>query len=413
MPDKQWMCSARNQRPDGNPIFTTLTKISMVGYTESSKIILKKKLPNENQFSDKEVDVSKGQYSLAQFSMPGVDNNGNIHVIFYGAKNNQNSFYYARSTDGGNTFSDESKITNFVISGAAMLPGDNNEDITGISRNRLYPSPQIAIDKSSASTSGNIYFVWSCHGITKNNQHGLDVYFMKSTDGGISWSSPVIINDDIPASRKVNQFYPSITVNDNGVVIVTWYDKREDKVTDLQTNLYMAYSFDGGNTFTKNFRVSTAPTNFATIGTRNSQFGIGEYTQVLSTKGYAIPVWTDGRNNNGNLNIYTAFIPISKDVDGIQAERIEAITDKYQLFEPVPNVASSDVKIGFRLKAASSVSASLVNESGSVVREIAPAEFNTGDHSYNINVAGLAPGVYFFRLETEFGLSVRKIVVQR
>ncbi len=72
----------------------------------------------------------------------------------------------------------------------------------------------------------------------------------------------------------------------------------------------MAYSTDGGKTFTNPIIASTVPSNFATIGMKNNEFGIGEYNQVISTKGYAIPVWSDGRTGTGDLNVYASFIKL-------------------------------------------------------------------------------------------------------
>ncbi|MEL6593539.1 MAG: T9SS type A sorting domain-containing protein, partial [Bacteroidota bacterium] len=37
----------------------------------------------------------------------------------------------------------------------------------------------------------------------------------------------------------------------------------------------------------------------------------GEYTQVIATDGYAIPVWADGRSNDGSVSIYAAWAPLS------------------------------------------------------------------------------------------------------
>jgi len=72
----------------------------------------------------------------------------------------------------------------------------------------------------------------------------------------------------------------------------------------------VAYSTDGGKTFTNPIIASTVPSNFATIGMKNNEFGIGEYNQVISTKGYAIPVWSDGRTGTGDLNVYASFIKL-------------------------------------------------------------------------------------------------------
>lgn len=63
-------------------------------------------------------------------------------------------------------------------------------------------------------------------------------------------------------------YYSSIIVDKNGKVIVSWYDQRENP-KNMLTNYYIAESIDGGNSFTTNTKVSTAATDFATIGSQN------------------------------------------------------------------------------------------------------------------------------------------------
>ena len=57
-----------------------------------------------------------------------------------------------------------------------------------------------------------------------------EVAFSMSTDGGFTWSEPMKINqtpDNIPLLRR-QAFLPSVAVNGQGVVGVTYYDFRND-----------------------------------------------------------------------------------------------------------------------------------------------------------------------------------------
>src|SRR5260370_21861671 len=51
----------------------------------------------------------------------------------------------------------------------------------------------------------------------------MDVYFTQSTDGGLTWSTPVKVNDN---SNPADEFQPQIAAGPNGAVAVAFYDRR-------------------------------------------------------------------------------------------------------------------------------------------------------------------------------------------
>jgi len=54
-----------------------------------------------------------------------------------------------------------------------------------------------------------------------------DVKFTQSTDGGSTWTTPVLVNDnvDLPGA-PTDQFQPSVAAGPNGAVAVAFYDRR-------------------------------------------------------------------------------------------------------------------------------------------------------------------------------------------
>ena len=268
-----------------------------------------------------------------QFSFLDVDANGNVHITFSGVTSNGVYFFHTVSEDGGKTYSNPVVISQYY---GTEINAGAKEDVIGINYGRLYPCPQLAIDKSGGANAGNLYFTWTANGISSNIGQGLDIYFSKSTDNGKTWSQPMVVNDDEKNDNTQN-YYSSLAVNEDGVVALVWYDRRDDPQNTL-THYYIAYSFDGGNTFTKNVPISTAATDFTYIGQNNGNFGIGEYNQTVMTKGYAIPVWADGRTNDGNINIYSAFVPIIKDdvsVESIKPLDAPFTLDQFRLGETI------------------------------------------------------------------------------
>lgn len=251
--------------------------------------------------------------------------------------------------------------------------------------------------------------VWTANGVTKKEKNGLDIYFSRSNDNGETWSTPFVINDDVKG--KVNdQYYPSITVNPKGVICVAWYDRRNDP-SNLNTDIYMSFSFDGGMSFIKNFAVTQSPTDFSTIGLLNSGFGIGDYNEIVSTENYAIPFWGDARNNDGDLNLYAAFVPISSTTD--VAEKVVSLSDDYELYDAFPNPSSTTTKIGFRLTKPSKVKLEITDVTGKTVTTLFNGLENEGEHFTMFESGTLDVGTYFCKLTTNSGYAVKKLVISK
>jgi hypothetical protein len=53
------------------------------------------------------------------------------------------------------------------------------------------------------------------------------VKFTQSTDGGTSWTTPVVVNDNVDASGvPTDQFQPTVAAGPDGAVAVAFYDRR-------------------------------------------------------------------------------------------------------------------------------------------------------------------------------------------
>lgn len=84
----------------------------------------------------------------------------------------------------------------------------------------------VLLDIAVDPDNGRLYAVWQ-----DTRFRGVDeVAFSQSTDNGNSWSRPVRINKTPANSNKLRQqaFVPSIAVGPDGVLVVTYYDFRND-----------------------------------------------------------------------------------------------------------------------------------------------------------------------------------------
>jgi hypothetical protein len=117
-----------------------------------------------------------------------------------------------------------------------------------------------------------------------NDMVGGEVELIISTDGGATFSAPAPLND----RSAGQQFMPAVTVDERGVIHASWFDTRNNPSGTSILDIYAAYSTDGGRTFRPNARVTA--TSFD-VGA--SPF-IGDYSGIAAAGGFAHPVWTTG-----------------------------------------------------------------------------------------------------------------------
>jgi hypothetical protein len=161
-----------------------------------------------------------------------------------------------RSTDHGATWSKRA----IVVAPVAAVGETDPEPIhcrpyiTGDPLCTLVRSDGVIIDlavDTSSAHPGRMYVTWQDHA---DNPHGDDLIMLSySDDGGLTWSAPEKINQT-PAGTFTDQaFEPTVAVDSNGVVAVSYYDFRNDQPGDgqLTTDHWVVHSHDGGATWTE------------------------------------------------------------------------------------------------------------------------------------------------------------------
>ncbi|MBI4645644.1 MAG: T9SS type A sorting domain-containing protein [Bacteroidia bacterium] len=400
--DKQWMAVDRTSSPYHNNLYISYVSISQSGETNTYQIKCKTKPAGIDQFTTEATITTPAQFSFVQFASIAVDNLGYVHVIFYGTDNGGTSYaiWHSASTDGGQFFSSPNKVSDVEFD-LYLINQQSYHEISGINPQRTYPSPYIGSDM----TSGNIYATWTAFGIASDAGTGADIYFSRSTDHGTTWLAPYKVNNDAGISHN---YYSTIFVKDNGVINVSWYDRRDD-AGNINTHYYYAASTDGGASFGDNHQVTSIATDFSTVGSQNQNFGIGEYTQVLATPGYTIPVWCDGRQNNGVLNVYIGFI---NDVS-VGIENLRTVTADFSSGNIFPNPAKNQASIEITLNKSSEISVSLVDVTGKKIKQLIQSRYPAGKYSITLNLSDIADGKYYCIISTESGICLKPLNIIR
>jgi Neuraminidase (sialidase) len=123
-----------------------------------------------------------------------------------------------------------------------------------------------------------------------------DIEYVRSTDGGKTFSAPKNITDDDPA-QLAGQYYPNVQVSPNGKrVDVVWYDTRNDPGY-RSNDVYYAYSTDDGQNWSKNLRVTDQPID-RRFGVWALNYDVTTPPSLASANAYTIFGWDDTRNSD-------------------------------------------------------------------------------------------------------------------
>ncbi|HWB63692.1 MAG TPA: T9SS type A sorting domain-containing protein [Chitinophagales bacterium] len=404
--DKEWLAADNNpSSPYYGNLYCSFFQID--GSTNQTYIGLRTNRVANGVFDTVTTKVNSGTYKFEQFASSAVDNNGKVHVTFFASVDSVTySLYHAVSNDGGQSFQTENKISD--VSLARYSSGQQNDSILGIDNTRLYPCAYVSCDNSHGPHANNLYMVWTANGTTARLNNGNDVYFSKSIDGGATWSAAQILNDNT-TNLTSDQYYPSLTVSPQGRLIIMWWDRRDD-AQNKNSNIYLTYSDDGGQTFATDMKVTSVPTDFSQVGAQNGGFGIGEYNAVLATSQYAIPVWADGRDNNGQLNLYAAFINLGADTVATGLQDITAINSPLKIYSLYPNPAKEEVTLNYETSQAGKIEITLYDAQGKEVKALKPGNIAIGKGNMPVNVNQLAAGNYLMKINFNGAINVRRFV---
>ena len=235
-----------------------------------------------NQYPGNCLDDSK----TAAGAIPAVGVDGKVYVAWSWNE----KIYFDRSMDGGDFW-----LSNDLV--IIDQPGSWDINIPGVKSSNGFPV--VKVDNSKGPFRSNVYLLWSDQ---KNGPNDTDVWLMKSGNGGDNWSQPVRVNDD---DAGKHQFFPAMSIDPStGVVYILFYDRRA--YDDNQTDVYLAYSTDGGITF-KNVKISESP-----FVPDEDKF-LGDHLGLSASNGTIAAVWT--RMDEGKTSIWASVI---KDSDVVE-----------------------------------------------------------------------------------------------
>jgi hypothetical protein len=223
---------------------------------------------------------SQPQRISTHAGLPRDDNGGLVGLVgtvgaddtIYVIWNDGLTIALTRSRDGGKTFEPSRPIIDVAapyFGGAGGIPGVS----------RVMGFPQIGVDSRAGSRGGTLYVSWSDF---RNGD--VDVFCSSSSDQGRTWSKPVRVNTDT-IHDGIDQFFQWLAVDPiTGDLYVQFYDRRDDPA-NRKTGFTLARSIDRGKTFV-NYSWSEAPFE-------SSNAFLGDYTWLTVYNGRAYGAWTE------------------------------------------------------------------------------------------------------------------------
>ena len=301
--------------------------------------------------------------------------------------------YVSRSTDALNAAVSPTFSTVTVdLGGTIQTGGPNPVGLLG----QLW----IAVDRSGGPRNGWVYVLAS----VQTASDPLDVMFIRSTDGGQTWSTPVRVNDD-PAGNNAYQWFGTMSVSPNGRIDAAWNDTRGQASSNLCA-LYFASSYDGGVTWTPNEQAS--PVWNSSLGYPR-QDKIGDYYHMISRDDGTDLAWA--ATFNGEQDVY--FLRVAAGVTAA-AEPPHPL----RLMGAAPNPFTGSTAIQFDLPRPGRAKVQVFDAGGRRVATLLDQDVGGGSHSLRwdgVDDRGYAAraGLYVCRLEAAGETHTAKLMLLR
>jgi hypothetical protein len=245
----------------------------------------------------------------------------------------------------------------------------------------------IDVDRSNGPGRGNVYLLVP---VTRSsNADPADVMFARSTDGGLTWSYPIRVNDDPSVTNF--QWFGTMSVAPNGRIDAIWLDTRDAPPGSDSSALYYSFSSDQGITWSANEKLSGSFDPHTGYPDQNK---MGDYFDLVSDNSGAHLAWANTFNGEQDV-YYSHIVPyITTGVDEIS---------NYARIKIYPNPVAGTLVIR-----------GLTNDSQVEIYTILGEKVhsvNCRNTTCEIDVSAQPAGIYFLKIVDQNGsIVVKKIV---
>lgn len=353
------------------------------GNFDSTHIVLVYKRPGEAYSEPIRISDSRS----VQWANVATGPNGEVYVTWVSYA--EDGIMFSRSLDGGQTWSDEDLLFETRFANAEIDPSL-----------LIFSYMAMAVDNSNGPHRGRI------HALFTNAPQSLahtDVYYTSSDDSGASWRAPIVIDDE-NQPHAVDQFHPWITVDEEGRVWCTWYDRR-NSAQNILMDVYFTVSENGGQTWRPNERITEVSSNPG-AGTLDAGL-IGEYIGWYAAHDKAVCVWTDTRMGDQD-----AFVAVIDSLFEPNAVDPTIPNPSSFVLSAYPNPFNGTTNLSYTLANSADVTMEVFNTLGQVVMQKTLGYVAAGSHKLSLDLTQPS-GVYFAKLSTGNQHATVKLMLMR
>jgi hypothetical protein len=227
----------------------------------------------------RDVQLTGSPGSDGKVFVAALDENGG------GVGNTGQHNYMYRSVDGGATWTVSSMGASFKIPG--------NTTCAGSSYFPVIPPiwSQTGYGQPAVGPNGVVHYAYAAYSTT-NSSDVADIMYVRSTDDGLTWSTPIRLNTDTGTKP---QWMPSVRATSFGGVEVTWYDQRNDTSGNRSYQRYARFSTDNGLTWGPNEPVTKLLPPPAQPDPTIKACWAGDYNYGSANNVSGFDTWTDSR----------------------------------------------------------------------------------------------------------------------
>jgi hypothetical protein len=165
----------------------------------------------------------------------------------------------------------------------------------------------------------------------------------------------------------------------------------------FESKLFLLVESDGAWTILKTYNASVPDNVYETEEDVSLSLYNGKKIRLAF-----VYEWTDG------YELAIDDVRITSVLSGISESNIASSLELYQNY---PNPFNPETKLSFSIPETMPVSLSVFNHKGEVVRNLFSGKLEKGSHKFSFDGSGLTSGIYFYKLETEKGSSMKKMIM--
>jgi subtilisin-like proprotein convertase family protein len=210
-----------------------------------------------------------------------------VHVAYFRGTGSSNDLFVRESTDGGVTFGIEHLVAHLntvsVNGGLALNGGPRSNSLPNLAVNPI---------------SGHLVVVYNDDPNLASSADNGDIFYVRSTDSGATWSAPVRVNE----VNVRDQFFPTVAITPNGKSIMFGYYDRSQDPDNLafhrQGRAGTMNTTTGAIALRPSFQLS--PNTPIAIGQDPvvASTYMGDYDQIAATDSFFHTTWSDNRDGN-------------------------------------------------------------------------------------------------------------------